>query len=428
MGNKFYKRYKESLVLFDDFVSSEEGKSIFSDEKFEDSKLLKVVYYDSFNNNSIKKLIRKLHKLNKKDYKLKHIDTSYAVRKKQFITFQDTYSNVGIFADIEVLNNKYISSVHISWCQRSNYNAMLEFKIHFKKAFESFQEEYDFIQEQMKKKTTKTLKYYNEYSPDFIQFKGQGREYEYIKMHNKFLDFAFQTYLTETFYSENGLENELYSIHVFNVDEDVLKVYDAPFLGLMGLNKSKKSKFILDFRPSRSHPTSKITVLTSNYGFDTRNILGLFSEYRNLLYYNVYFDVELNKLNQRIAPYNIGVVKKYTFKDMKWMFTKLAELKSSRDNGDSDLEEKLNTRLLKDWDVYYGTYEGDKKQNIRFDKLIHKSKIEFVLEKYLEQYDLYKIALETQSNSRNLRIAMTSLVLAIIAIIISIGFPVIFSS
>jgi hypothetical protein len=58
---------------------------------------------------------------------------------------------------------------------------------------------------------------------------------------------------------------------------------------------------------------------------------------------------------------------------------------------------------------------------------VEKSNVKFILEKYQEQYELYKIALETQNSQRNLRIAVTSLVLAIIAILISIAFPYIFT-
>jgi hypothetical protein len=423
----FYKKYKESNTLFDAFIKSEEGKEIFSEKNYEDGKLIKVVYYDSFSNEGIKKLIKKIHKLNNDECEIKYIDTSYVLKRKQFIAFQETFRSVGIFADIKFKKDEFIDSIHISWCQRSNYNAMFEFEIRFKKQFANFQEEYDFIKKQLNRKTSRTLKYYYEYIPNAISYNGKNRKYEYIKLHNRLLNFSIQTLLTETLYTENGNYEKLYSMQIYKVDENILKEYDAPYMGIMAERKDSKAKLIMDFIPSRSHPTSTVSILTTYDGFDNRNILSLFSEYRNLLYYNVYFDYELNKLNQNIAPYNIGVIKRYSFKKLRWMFRKLAELKSSRDNIDSKNEKRLNKEILKDWDVYYGTFEGEQKKDIKLDKLVEKSNVKFILEKYQEQYELYKIALETQNSQRNLRIAVTSLVLAIIAILISIAFPYIFT-
>lgn len=426
MKTKFFKEYEKSISQFDDFVLSDEGKAIFTKKNYEEGKLLNVIFFDSFSNEGIRKLIIKLHKLDKDNYDLKFIDTSYAKKRKQFIGFQETFSSVGIFADVKVKNDKYVDSIHISWCQRSNYTAMFEFEISFKQFFESFHDEYEFIMDKLKLKKSSTLGYYPQYNPDGLSYKGKSKQYEYIKFHNNLLNYAFQTYLAETLYIENGKFNELFTLQVYKVNEVVIENCESPYMGIVGKSRLHNSVFIVDSLPSFAHQNLLVSILTSNNGFDTRNILSFFSKYRNLMYYNIYFDYEINELNQKIAPYNIGVKKKYSFDELRWMYRKIAELKSSRDNCDIEYEKQLNKLILDDWEVYYGTYEKDKKIDEKVDELFQKSRVDFVFEKYKEQYELYQIALETQNSQRNIKIAVTSLVLAIVAIIISIVMPFVF--
>jgi len=425
VGVKTFKEYTRSVNFFDNFINSDEGKSIYTDKNYEEGELLNIIFYDSFSNEGIRKLIDKLHKLDSNNYELKHINTHKAVKRKQFIVLQETFSSVGIFADVTVKNDKYIDSIHISWCQRSNYTAMVEFKISFKQIFSSFQDEYEFVHEKLKLTKSSFLEYYPVYNPDMFIYQGTSKIYEYIKLHNSFLHFAFQTYLTEVLYTENGKINQLFSLEIYKVSKKVLKKCEAPYMGIIGRNRFNDSVFIMDFLPSFAYQELLVKILTSDNKFDTRNLLSLFSKYRNLIYYNIYFYYEINKLNQKISPYNIGVKKNYTFDELRWMYKKIAELKSSRDNCDIRLETELNNLILDEWDISYGTYEEDKKIEEQFKELFLKSNVDFVLKTYKEQYELYQIAIETQNIERNNKIAFTSLVLAIVAIIISIVFSVI---
>ncbi len=332
-------------------------------------------------------------------------------------------SSHGIFADIQVLNNDYLKEINMSWCQRSNYTAIMEFQMVFKDVFKNFESEYNFIVDVLENVNKKTIYYFKNF--DFDDSTNVDRPFQYIEHHNDLFKFAVQKYIEDVFYNKIKKNYDLMTMYVYFVKDLELDNVKPPYMGLLGKHKSKKTFFNIDSTPSVFHPIFDIELVTAEKYFDHRSIMTYFSNYRNILYYNLYFSQELNVLNNKISGYNLEAKKIYNFKNLMWMYRKIAELESSRDSGDSIDVEELNKELNDNWTIDYGTYEDDEQISIPYNYEFSRKDIEIVLQKYKEQYNLYKVALESQTNRFNTKIAFISLGLSILSILVAIAFGLI---
>jgi len=420
---KFYKEFKESLNSYIEFFNSDKGKMIFSKENFAEENLQYVCLYDSFDNNGIRQLIKNIYSLSKNDFDVTHTSYIYS-RKGQYLKFQDLSSSHGIFADIKVNNDRFINEINLSWCQRSNYTAFLEYQLVFHNVFESFRSEYDFIIETLQKLKRDKINYFKRFEIRSESFKHETGYY--LESHNNLFKYAVQKYIEDALYTKIEKKYDLMTLYVYSVKELNKEATNPPYMGLIGRHKKYNTVFFIDRNPSTFEPVFDVEVVTSSRNFEYRSIMTYFSQYRNILYYSLYFYQELNVLNNQISGYNLGAKKVYNFKNLLWLYRKIAELESSRDSGETIDVVEINNKLNENWTIEYGTYEGDNPVAIPFEFEFSRSNIEFILKKYKEQYDLYKVALEAQTNRYNTRVAFISLGLAILAILISIIFPFIF--
>jgi hypothetical protein len=419
---KFYKEFLSSLNEYKSFFKSEKGQEIFSNSNYLDGDLKFICLYDSFDNSGIRNLVKNITLLDKEKFHSNKTYYKYS-RKGQYLKFQNMSSSHGIFADIQVLNNNYIKEINMSWCQRSNYTAIIEFQIVFKDVFKNFESEYNFIVDVLENVNKRTIYYFKNF--DFKDSTYVDRPFKYIEHHNELFKFAVQKYIEDVFYNKIKKNYDLMTMYVFFVKDLELDKLKPPYMGLLGKHKSKKTIFYIDSTPSVFHPIFDIELITAEKYFDHRSIMTYFSNYRNILYYNLYFSQELNVLNNKISGYNLEAKKIYNFKNLMWMYRKIAELESSRDSGDSIDVEELNKDLNDNWKIVYGTYEGDEQISIPYNYEFSRKEIEIVLQKYKEQYNLYKVALESQTNRFNTKIAFISLGLSILSILVAIAFGLI---
>jgi len=417
---KFYKEFNKSLNNYMEFFNSEKGNTVYSKENYAEGKLNYVCLYDSFDNNGIRNLIKNIYTLSKEDFDIIHTSYKYS-RKGQYLKFQNLSSSHGIFAVLKVTNNKFVNQINMSWCQRSNYTAILEYKLIFNDVFDSFKSEYDFIIQTLIKLRKNKINYFKRFDLSSESFKHDISDY--LEYHNNLFKYAVQKYVEDTLYTGIEKKYDLMTMYVYSVKDFKKEEMRPSYMGLVGRHKVDNTVFFLDRPPSTFEPIFDVEVVTSGKNFDNRSIMTFFSKYRNILYYNLYFNQELNVLNNQISGYNLGAKKIYNFKSLLWMYRKIAELESSRDSGETIDVEELNKKLSDNWIVEYGTFEGDDPVSLPNDYQFSRSNIEFILKKYKEQYDLYKVALEAQTNRFNTRVAFISLGLAILAIIISIVFP-----
>jgi hypothetical protein len=417
MTNNFFKEFDKSLDKYISFFESDKGKEIFSSRNYSNQSLRFVCLYDSFDNTGIKRLLRNIHHLDKKKFSKDRMYFKYS-RKAQYLIFQNMSSSHGLFADITTKDNEYISGINMTWCQRSNYNAMVEFQLNLKQPFKSFNQERDFIVSTLRNVNRKIINRYNRF--DFEDNGLNNRTIDYIEHHDSLLKLAFQKYVENTLYKNIDKKYESMALYVYHVKSLDKEKIQPPYMGLLGKSKHANTVFLLDRTFSEYTPIQDIQLYTSERYFDHRSIMTFFSQYRNILYYNLYFYYELNILNYKISGYSVEAKKIYNFGNLLWLYRKIAELESSRDSGNSVNIDELNKKLKDNWTVEYGTYEGDNPTSLPFEYTFVKESLEIILNKYKEQYELYKVALDIQNNKLNTTIALVSLVLSIVAIIFSI--------
>lgn len=419
---KFYKEFLANLKDYKSFFKSEKGQEVFSSRNYLEGDLKFVCLYDSFDNSGIRNLVKNITLLDKEKFHSRRSYYNYS-RKGQYLKFQNMSSSHGIFADIQVLNNDFIEEINMTWCQRSNYTAIMEFQIVFKEVFKDFESEYNFMVKVLENVNKRTIYYYKNFEFDLTT--NVDKTGEYIEYHNDLFKFAVQKYIEDLFYIKNKKNYDLMTLYVYFVKDLNFEKLQPPYMGLLGKQKNKKSAFFIDSVPSVFHPIFDIELVTAEKYFDHRSIMTYFSKYRNIIYYNLYFSQELNVLNTKISGYNLEAKKIYNFKNLMWMYRKIAELESSRDSGDSIDVEKLNKELIDNWQIDYGTYECDELKSINFDYEFSRRDVEIILQKYREQYNLYKVALESQTNRFNTKIAFISLGLSILSILVAIAFGII---
>lgn len=415
---KFYLESKSNLNKYIEFYNSEEGKAIFNEGNYFDAKLGIVTYYDSFSNDSINKLVKKILKLDKNKYNIKY-SNFHSKKNKQYIQFQNTSHSTGIFCDIKFIQHSIIESVEICWCQRSNYNAMFEFRIKLRKAISSFDEEYNFILSNLNRENLREMKFYQPFKYESPLAKHEIQSL--LDYHYDLFKFTVQSLIVTLLHSENGQESDLFSIYSYQVDKLDFKDFKAPYLGFYAKNKIKDIVLVSDHIPYSYNTILSLDAFSKSGFFYSSNMLNYFAKYRNIFYFSLYFDFEMDKLNQKLSKYGSGAKKHYSSDDLMWTYKKLIELESSRDTKNFIDIEELNKKINEDWEIGYGHYTIDKPElpsiiNCDFTK----DNVLFLYDKYKEQYEFYKVALESQTTGMSLTIAFISLSLAIVSIVLSI--------
>lgn len=415
----FFNRFRQSYKNYVKYFQSEEGKTTFSDEGFFNAKLGIATYYDTLNNDSINKLVKKLFRLPKDKYKIEY--PAFSTKKRhQYIQFQNLSHSVGIFANIRFLNDKYFKSINIAWCQRSNYNSMFEFQVLFTSGLDSFADEFEFIKTYISLKSKKNTKYFRQFDIDSPSYKNHKKSI--IDYHNYFFKYMVQTVINFDLFTENGMNNDLFSIYSYQMKKIDFDNFEVPYLGILLKSKDKKTLLIGNDLPSTYNSSIMLEAVSQDFLFTPRGLLSWFAQFRNVFYYNIYFDFEIDELNHRISGFSTGSRKFFSSKDLLWIYRKIVELDSSRDSIDFIDADELNRLINEKWEIFYGNIDPDSRQSNPIPSHFTKENVDFLLTKYREQYNFYTVALDSQNTKLNTRIAFISLALSIISIIISMLF------
>ena len=79
------------------------------------------------------KLLRKLYSLPKRKYKVRnYYKKPGRIKKYDYIHLKYSESGWGRFAEIELLDDSYVSNISISWCQLNSYYAFMYMKLALK--------------------------------------------------------------------------------------------------------------------------------------------------------------------------------------------------------------------------------------------------------------------------------------------------------
>ncbi len=94
---------------------------------YEDSIVTHLSICDVLSNDGVTKVLKKLYSLPKKKFKVhNHYKKPSIFHKYDYVHLQYSESGYGCFAEIELLEDKYIKSIKETWAQINSYFALIE--------------------------------------------------------------------------------------------------------------------------------------------------------------------------------------------------------------------------------------------------------------------------------------------------------------
>ena len=191
---------------------SAEGENIQSEDQedhYEDSVIAHFYICDVLSNDGVTKLLRKLHSLPKKKFKVKNYYRKPSIfHKYDYIHLQYTRSGYGQFAEIELLEDQYIKSIKMTWAQINSYFALIEYYFTFKRCLD--EESYNqFIYDNIRNLTSKDYVVWHHISEKKEKDKEDMDYWMAEQMTEEYFPLICQHYITSFLYSEQGKENLL---------------------------------------------------------------------------------------------------------------------------------------------------------------------------------------------------------------------------
>ena len=191
---------------------SVEGENIQSEDwadYYEDSIVAHLSICDVLSNDGVTKLLRKLHSLPKKKFKVKNYYRKPSIfHKYDYVHLQYSGSGYEYFAEIELLEDQYIKSIKMIWAQINSYFALIEYYFTFKKRLDE-ERYHQFIYDNIRNLTSKDYVIWYRISKENDKHK-EDRDYAIVEqMTDESFPLICQHYITSFLYSEQGKKNLL---------------------------------------------------------------------------------------------------------------------------------------------------------------------------------------------------------------------------
>ena len=358
MRKRQYKKQREKYInqLIDIIENSSEYQDyIKSDERYrkwiESKASLKIwgfTLWDTYDNKTMNKLIKRLSKLNKEKY---DVDLSYRpkrIKDLNYFTLQYAGSGVSSLATIKFLDDKFIREVTTAFTQVNNNQAVVEFKISFNKIMDDTMF-LEFIKENKKDLFNKSfIGYYNlENTKTTIGYS------EIYRMFDELVVLAVQSKLMEIAELNYGLIYKLPSLRVVNFPQNVYgnELFRDVFLSKTYEIRNGEQYLIADMTGNEG---LEMELYFTGNTYSPLTFTNILSSYRMDFYYFLFDRIEQFELNQKMNKYFNESKDKISSKDYKWLVNKIRSINDNKLHMNYD---KSDRGGLKDWKAYYGGEE-----------------------------------------------------------------------
>lgn len=402
-----YKQYIEeqeiqSAKIHYEYIEKEKLKWADRTDFYKDYIISNIMLYDVLSNNGVAKLLKKLYSLSPKRYKIKSYYKKPAlINRYDYIHLQYNRSSHGRFAEIELLEDKYIKSIEISWSQINNYYALLEYNFIFRKCLDD--KLYDcFIYDNITKLNSKD--YVIWYRID----KTSKDDYLALEqMNDEYFAIICQHYITSILYSEDGKMHQLVNMTCMTRKEpiDIEKIY----LHDMGMSYyNKKSNYII----SCDYDRVNYYLLAGNNTIPYFNASAYVCMYGNDFYYYFFGNRELKMFEVEFSKYSTGRKKIKYNKKFRTLLNKIQGLSDYESRRTDEFYEKFSAS----WELYVGNDKSDLRE-------YYGNRVEEYKEIYEKNFSYLKLLSEmnyTNSNQVNTLVATVASIIATIIAVISL--------
>ena len=339
------KREEEGKRVYMQYVAEMKPEWLNRTDYYEDSIIAGITLYDVLSNDGVGKLLKKLYSLPRDKFKVKnYYKKPTLLNKFDYVHLQYSHSGHGIFAEIDLLDDKYIRHISVTWTQINNYYAFFEYDFQFKQSLDDELYE-EFIYDNIKKITSKDYAiWYN-----IINIMGKD-ELDCLmleQMQHEYFSLIFQHYITSYFYSEQGKENRLVNM-VYMTRKKPINIDDL-YLGDLSLSfYNQESNYVI----TGDLDGENYCLYAGNNRIPSFSILGYIVRYGNEFYYRFFGNRELIIFEREFSKFSTGR-KKITYN--RHMLKLLNKMQSV-----SETESRREESFYEDFDKkYFGPLEKD---------------------------------------------------------------------
>lgn len=386
LRKKFIKNYKQKL----------KKNKLIEDFKLDDLFNVKMNFpmyeiCDVLNNIGLNKLIKKIYKLKKaKNYK---VNISYITSKFKKIDYiRPQYNGTGWarLAEIELLNDSLIKNINIVWTQINNEEAVIIYEIKFKKWINELKDLNEYVLQNIN-----NLIYFEPtviYSKDFLT---QDKSTTYNIVCEMFYT-TIQQKITKLFYTAYGKKYLLPILNKYVIErknKNISKYLKGSFLEATYIksktNNSESNIYLVDSFDENKKQYDEL-IFGNSYSPGS-TLLYYFSEYRMEFYYQVFENIEIHILENKMSKYLNSHRKSIKVSDYKWLIKKVRQLGEKRLYYNTH-----NTNI--NWYGYSKNEKGKKFINLnkysrKFEN-VYKDNLNYIKEMNSVNYD-YKIYIIT---------------------------------
>ncbi|HEM2814131.1 hypothetical protein ACJBYX_07215 [Streptococcus suis] len=395
------KHEQEGLEFHRKYIEEKHPEWVKRTDYFDEFSIGEFLILDTLSNEGVNKLTKRLYSLPKSKFKVKNYYKKPTIFKKyDYVHLQYLRHGVGIFAEIEILEDSFFSSIEISWSMVNNYYAIFQYRFHFKQVLTDSNRQL-FISDNIKKLSKKD--YINWYS---IDNEHDSLNYLSIKqMSDEFPSIICQHYITTYLYSEKGKTNKLINLAVaFRKEKvDIDKIY----LGDISYSLyNKKGNYYI----SNSFHDSDYVLYSGSNIIPRFSILGSISQYGNELYYLLFGERELHIFERDFSKYISGRKSIMFNKNFLNLLKKIQSLSESENRvGISNLKKDFENS----WTIFVSNDE------VQLEKLFHKD-LSYYRNVIKENYSYLNMLTEINYTKTNTISSIVATIVSIIATILSV--------
>ncbi|CGE75536.1 Uncharacterised protein [Streptococcus pneumoniae] len=129
-----YQRHEqEGLEFHKKYIEEKHPEWRTRTDYFDEFSIGEFIILDTLSNEGVNKLTKRLYSLPKSKFKVKNYYKKPTIFKKyDYVYLEYLRHGVGIFAEIDIIGDKFFSSIEISWATVNNYYAIFQYRFHFK--------------------------------------------------------------------------------------------------------------------------------------------------------------------------------------------------------------------------------------------------------------------------------------------------------
>lgn len=382
-----------------EFIKTERPQWATRTDYFDDHLIAKVIITDTLSNDGVVRLLKKLYSLPKRKFKVKNYYKKPTLKNKyDYIQLQYTHHGIGLFAEIEFIEDKYIDRIEVSWTQVNNYFALVQYTFWFRKCLDDNLYN-EFISDNISKLTSKDyIVWYNLKNNESDNFMALRQ------MHSELFNTICQHYITTLLYSEEGSNSSLLSI-TFLVRERPIDINSLYISDYSPAFYNKKDNYIILSDLDRDH----YYLYSGNNRIPNFDPCGYVSKYGNYFYYRFLGEKELTLFERDFSSFANGRKKTKYNKKVIRLLNKLQSISDYTDHRSPN----FYSEFKKTWDFYIGNDKDDLKK--WYGNSLKKTKMI-----YEKNFSYLKMLTEMNYTKSNHIISIIAVLISVIATVVSL--------